>query len=67
MTRRKLSEKAKAFINQTPKPTFIGRVGDYDFYEDPINGDEAPLIEIGPDGKVKRSDFWETPDIDELY
>ena len=58
------SDKAKKFLAKNP--TLLGRVMDWNFYEDPIRGDEAPLIAITPEGTVRRTDFWEVPSIDEM-
>jgi len=57
------TEKAIAFLAK--KPTFIGRVHGVDLYEDPIRGDEAPMLAITSDGRVKRTDHWELPSADE--
>ena len=59
-----LSDKAKAFLSKNP--TLIGTVAGHRFYEHPDLGDESPLIEITPAGKVRRSEFWEVPDLWDL-
>lgn len=49
------------------KPTLIGLVAGFKFYEDPICGDEAALIAVSPSGKtVGRTHFWELPSRDEV-
>lgn len=60
-----LSDKARTFLAK--KPTLIGCVAGHRFYEHPTYGDESPLIMITPDGKVKRSDHWELPAIEDLF
>lgn len=46
--------------------TLIGTVAGVPFYEHPEHGDEAPLLYITRDGRVKLSDWWELPAYDEL-
>ena len=46
-------------------PTKLGRVLDWDFYECPIHGDEAPLIADGPSG-FGYSGHYDLPDPFEL-
>lgn len=53
------TEKAIRFMAM--KPTLIGRVRGYDFYEHPEYGDESPLRTITPDGRVKKTEFYELP------
>jgi hypothetical protein len=60
-----LSDKARAFLAKNP--TLIGRVLDHSFYEDPQHGDEAPMIMITPEGKLKRTEFWDLPSAEELF
>lgn len=60
----KLSDKARAFLER--KPTLIGRVLGYAFYESPTYGDEAPMLMITPEGKLKHTEFYELPSADEL-
>lgn len=59
-----LSDKAKSFLAKDP--TFIGEVKGHKYYEHPTLGDESPLIEITPKGKVRISEFWELPSEYEL-
>lgn len=42
-------------------PTFIGLVDGISFLEDPIMGDEAPLI-LKYKGEYYSTDFWDLPD-----
>lgn len=47
------------------KPTLIGKVAGVKFFEDPIRGDEVPLI--ADTGKsFGRTDFFELPDFTEI-
>lgn len=47
--------------------TVIGRVGDSIFLEDPIDGDESPLLRMSKDGRyISTSPFWELPTETEL-
>ena len=59
-----LSDKAKTFL--ATKPYCVGAVAAHKFYEHPTRGDESPLLVIGPDGKLKLSDHWELPSVEEL-
>jgi hypothetical protein len=59
-----LSDKARAFLAKNP--THIGTVLGVDYFEHPTLGDEAPLVMIGPDGKVRHSDHWDLPTVEEL-
>ena len=59
-----LSDKAKAFLAKNPER--IGAIAGHTFYEHPIYGDESPLMVITPEGKIKRSEFWELPTLEEL-
>lgn len=44
--------------------TLIGMVAGVKYYENPIRGDEAPLmIKVG--GKLVGTEFWELSDVDE--
>lgn len=60
----KLSLKARNFLSQ--RPTLVGAVLGYRFYEHPTRGDEAPLIAITPDGRVIPTDWWECPSMFEV-
>lgn len=59
-----LSDKAQAFIAKSP--THLATVAGLNFYEDPTLGDESALLYISKDGKIKRSDFWEVPSLDDV-
>jgi hypothetical protein len=59
-----LTDKARAFLAKDP--THIGTVLGVDYFEHPTLGDESPLIEIGADGKLKLSDWWELPSVNEV-
>jgi len=59
-----LSDKARAFLAKNP--THIGTVLGVDYFEHPTLGDEAPLVMIGTDGKVRHSDHWDLPTAEEL-
>jgi hypothetical protein len=59
-----LSDKAQTFLANNPY--YIGAVAGHKFYEHPTRGDESPLFVIGPDGKLKLSDHWEIPSVEEL-
>ena len=52
------------------RPTKIGQVSHYVFYEDPELGDEAPLLVVnvgtGLPGSVWVSHFWELPSFEEV-
>ena len=63
-TRTNLSDNAIKFLSKDP--THIGTVGEFDFFEHPTQGDEAPLMVIGPDGKVRRSDWYDLPTVEDL-
>lgn len=54
------TEKATAFIAKNP--TLICTVHGVDLYEHPSFGDESPLYAITKDGRLKRTEYWETPD-----
>lgn len=54
-----LSDKAKAFLAKSP--THIGTVSGRAYYEHPTLGDESPLIEITPEGKVRVSEWYDLP------
>ncbi len=43
-------------------PTLVGLAAGAGFYEDPIHGDEAPLIMIKGD-LCARMNFWEMDDV----
>ena len=51
-----LSEKAQAFLAKNPY--MLGNMLGMQFYEDPINGDKAPIFAIMPSGRVLRTPFW---------
>lgn len=55
------TEKALALVATA---TLIGTVNGIPFYESPTMGEDAPLLFINEEGKVKRSDFWELPTLD---
>jgi hypothetical protein len=55
--------KAQAFIAMNP--ALICRLHCVDLYEDPRLGDEATLMAITADGRLKVTEFWECPDFDE--
>lgn len=59
-----LSDNARAFLAKSP--ALIANVLGYRFFEHPELGDESPLVVITPDGKKKRSPFWEAPDMHEV-
>tara|TARA_R110000744_G_scaffold308468_1_gene416537 strand:- start:1417 stop:1626 length:210 start_codon:yes stop_codon:yes gene_type:complete len=44
--------------------TLIGIVAGVKYYENPILGDEAPLM-IKIDGRLRGTEYWELSDIDE--
>ena len=46
--------------------TLIGIVCGVPFYEHPTLGEDAPLFYLTKDGRVKVSDFYELPTLDEL-
>ena len=48
--------------NQTA--TLIGIVAGVAYYENPVMGDEAPLM-IKRDGELIETDYWELSDADE--
>ena len=58
-----LSEKAKKFLERNP--TLIGEVCGAKFYEDPIFGDEATLLEITPKGRLCRTSWHDLPSEEE--
>ena len=58
--KRQLSEKAQRFL--TKKPTKIGTVQGYSYYECPIHGDETYMKVITPEGKLKTSCHYELDD-----
>ena len=41
----------------------IGKVNGAYFYEDPIWGDECPMLMITREGMAGRTDFWEMSDV----
>jgi hypothetical protein len=57
------TDKAKRVVSEG---TFIGVVAGVPFYESPIYGDESPLLYITKDGRVKRSGFWDMPNLTEI-
>lgn len=42
------------------KPTKVGTVNGVAFYENPVHGDEAPLM-VYIDGEYRESHFWDLP------
>ena len=58
-----LSAKATKLLSLNP--TRIATVMGIKFYEHPTYGDESPLLAI-VNGKVKRTDFWETPETEDV-
>jgi hypothetical protein len=64
MTKRTLSDNAKAFLKN--KPVLLGTVAGHWFYEHPTKGDESPLVVITPNGKAILSTFWEVPSMEDL-
>ena len=54
------TQKAIAFIAMNP--TLICRVHGVDLYEDPRFGDEATLMAITADGRLKETEYWDQPD-----
>lgn len=61
---RKYSPNAQKFLDRNP--THIGTVGGYRFYESIAHGDEAPLLVITLDGRIKASSFWELPTLEDV-
>ena len=59
-----LSDKAKSFLAKGP--TLIGTLAGVRYYEHPTRGDEAPLIAIGHDGRVRKTGFWEMPSLSDI-
>jgi hypothetical protein len=59
-----LTENAKNFLAKNP--VLIATVAGIRFYECPVRGDESPLRYITPEGKLKTSDFWEAPSLEEV-
>jgi len=57
---KKLSERARTFLSHTP--TRLGAAGGYTFYEHPFYGDEDEIWMITPEGKIKRTGFWDVAD-----
>lgn len=55
-----LSDKAKAFLAKDP--TLLGVVLGHQFYEDPTYGDERSMWMITPEGKLKRTHWWDLPE-----
>ena len=56
-----LTENARKFLAKNP--TLIYQRMGWKFYECPNRGDEGELWVITPEGKVKRTDFWEADDV----
>ena len=48
-------------------PTYIGSVDGRKFYENPWQGDEAPMIERVSEGVYIGTDFWELEDAYQDY
>jgi hypothetical protein len=59
-----LHTNAKKFLSKNP--TLISTVAGVRFYECPIQGEDVPLRAITKDGKLKMTDFYESPDVEEL-
>ena len=59
-----LSDKAKKF--KALNPTFLCRLKGHSLYECPTFGDEGYIVAITPEGKVKRTCFYEIPSRDEM-
>lgn len=64
MTNKPSTDNATRFLAMNP--TLIGRVGEIDFYEHPLRGDESPLVGITKDGRRKLTEFYELPSAAEL-
>lgn len=62
---RNQASSVKAISFMSKNPTFIGRVRGVDLYESPTHGDEAPLMALTADGRIKRTDHWELPSFEE--
>lgn len=52
-------------LKEMHKATRIATVAGYKLFEDPINGDEAPLI-CQIKSNFWRTDFYEAPTVEEL-
>ncbi len=63
MANKPSTSKAEAFLAKSP--ILLGRVHGVDLYESPVHGDEAPLIAITADGRVKHTGHWELPSNDD--
>lgn len=57
------TDKAKHIAKQA---TLVAIINGVPFYEHPTLGDEVPLLYITKAGKVKRSDFYEVPELQDL-
>jgi len=53
-------------FNLFKKAELIGVVGGISFYENPLRGDEAPLMATDGDRYVIDSDFWDLPGFNEV-
>lgn len=52
-------------LKEMPTATRIATVAGYKLFEDPINGDEAPLI-CQIKSNFWRTDFYDVPTVEEL-
>ena len=59
-----LHTNAQKFIDK--KPTLISTVAGVRFYECPHQGDEATLRAITKEGKLRITDFFESPNAEDL-
>ena len=57
------TDKAK-YVAQ--RANLVAIINGVPFYEHPELGDEVPLLYITKEGKVKRSDFYEVPEVQDL-
>lgn len=60
---RPTTDKAKHIAKEA---TLIAIINGVPFYEHPTLGDEVPLLYITKEGKVKRSEFYEVPELQDL-
>ena len=63
-TKQQLHSSAKKFLDKNP--TKIGTLMGYDFYEDPILGEDGFMLAITPYGTLRRSCFYEMMDEEDL-
>lgn len=64
-TKKLTGDMVKGFMAN--KPTLLGRVGPFTFYEDPIHGDEENLWAKTPEDELYLTEFRELPTLDEIY